>query len=199
MMGRNRRWCRTTILQQRLKEDYMTGLLKTAGVATGALLLAMLAAPCGFADARAPEDADRFERQEDGRPAHARGLVGSWEVEVTIRQCQSGAPIRTFHSLGTYMTGGTMIDSTSGTAQELKTPGQGEWRHLGGPTYEFGFKSFTFDPAGNFTGWTKIVHVATMDPSGESYSSAGSLEVYSPNGILVFTGCASTTATRYQY
>jgi hypothetical protein len=188
-----------TILQQRLKEDDMTRTLKTGGITTGVLLIAMLAAPCGFADGKAPQEADRIEALEDARPAHARGLVGSWEVEVTIRQCASGAAIRSFHSLGTYMTGGTMIDSTSGTAQELKTPGQGEWRHLGGPAYELAFKSFTFDPAGNFTGWTKIVHVATMDPSGESYSSEGSLEVYAPNGTLVFTGCASTTATRYQY
>lgn len=177
----------------------MTRALKNTGITMGILLIALLAAPCGFADERVPQGADRIEKQEDARPAHARGLVGSWDVEVTIRQCASGAAIRTFHSLGTYMTGGTMIDSTSGTAQALKTPGQGEWRHLGGPAYEFAFKSFTFDASGNFTGWTKIVHVATMDPSGESYSSEGSLEVYAPDGNLVFTGCASTTATRYQY
>ncbi|MFN2443783.1 MAG: hypothetical protein ABR517_13985 [Thermoanaerobaculia bacterium] len=141
------------------------------------------------------------ERVQGENRAHdqSRNLVGSWETEVTIRDCQTGTPIRSFYSVGTFMPGGTMIDSTAGTPQELKTPGQGIWTHLDGHRYRLGFKSFTFDVAGNATGWTKIVHVATMDPTGDTYSSEGSLEVYAPSGFLVFTGCASATAGRYEY
>jgi hypothetical protein len=125
-------------------------------------------------------------------------LEGTWNVQVTIRNCQTGAEIRTFASLTTFMFGGTTLDSTSGIPQALKTPGQGVWSHLNGNTYRFSFKSFSFDAGGNFTGSTKIIHEAVLDSNGTEYSSAGTAEVYDPNGNLIFTGCSTTTATRFE-
>jgi hypothetical protein len=125
-------------------------------------------------------------------------LEGTWNVHVSIINCQTGAVIRSFDSLGIFMAGGTMIDSTSGTPQALKTPGQGVWRHVGGNTYQFSFKSFSFDAANNFTGWTIIRHEAVLDSRGNEYSSAGTAEFYAANGNLVGTGCSSTTAVRFE-
>jgi hypothetical protein len=125
-------------------------------------------------------------------------LEGTWNVQVTLRNCQTGAEIRTFASLTTFMFGGTTLDSTSGIPQALKTPGQGVWSHVSGDTYRFSFKSFSFDAGGNFTGSTKIIHEAVLNSSGEEYSSAGTAEVYDPNGNLMFTGCSTTTATRFE-
>src|SRR5882724_7553508 len=89
-------------------------------------------------------------------------LEGTWDVQVTIRNCQTGAAIRTFASLTTFIFGGTTLDSTSGIPQALKTPGQGVWIHLNGNTYRFSFKSFSFDAGGSFTGSTKISHEAVL-------------------------------------
>jgi hypothetical protein len=125
-------------------------------------------------------------------------LEGTWDVQVTIRNCQTGAEIRTFASVTTFMFGGTTLDSTSGVPQALKTPGQGVWGHVSGDTYRFSFKSFSFDAGGNFTGWTKITHEAALEPSGMQYSSEGTAEVYNPNGTLLSTGCSTTTATRFE-
>ena len=125
-------------------------------------------------------------------------LEGTWDVQVTIRNCQTGAPIRTFASLTTFMSGGTSIDTTSGTPQAQRTPAHGYWSHTGGNTYHFSFKTFSFDTGGNFVGWTKISHDATLDSDGSQYSSAGTAENYAANGTLLFTGCSSTTATRFQ-
>lgn len=123
---------------------------------------------------------------------------GAWDVQVSIRNCQTGAEIRKFASVTTFMFGGTLVDSTSGTPQAQRTPGQGVWSHVGGNTYRFSFKTFTFDAANIFTGWTKITHEATLDSNGTEYSSAGISEVYAPNGTLMFTGCSTTTATRFE-
>ena len=131
-------------------------------------------------------------------PKDGGRLEGTWDVHVTIRNCQTGAEIRSFASLTTFMTGGTMLDSTSGIPQALRTPGQGVWSHTTGKNYRFIFKSFSFDAAGNFTGATKIIHEATLDPEGSQFSSAGTSEVYDPNGNLMFTGCSTTTATRFE-
>lgn len=125
-------------------------------------------------------------------------LEGTWDVRVTIRNCQTGAEIRSFDSLTMFMFGGTLIDSTSGMAQALRTPGQGVWSHVSGDTYRFSFKTFSFDAGGNFTGWTKITHEAALDSNGKEYTSAGISEVYAPNGTLIFTGCSTTTATRFE-
>ena len=125
-------------------------------------------------------------------------LEGTWDVQVTIRNCQTGAGIRTFASLTEFMFGGTLIDTTSGTPQAQRSPGHGVWEHVRGDTYRFSFKAFNFDAAGNFTGWTKISHEAMLDSKGNEYSSAGTSEIYAPNGTLLFTGCSTTTATRFQ-
>lgn len=125
-------------------------------------------------------------------------LAGTWDVQVTLRDCQSGAEIRTFKSLTTFMSGGTLLDSTSGIPQALKTPGHGVWGHVGEQAYRFSFQSFSFDQAGNFTGWTKIAHEANLNSKGDAYTSAGTAEVYGPGGNLLFTGCSTTTATRFE-
>ena len=145
------------------------------------------------------EGQGKDQTQEDlsSRRGNAR-IVGTWDVQVTIRVCQTGAAIRTFASIGTFNSGGTTLDSTSGIPQSLKTPGQGVWNYIGGRDYRFKFKSFSFDASGNFTGWTIINHRATLNRWTDEYESAGTAEVYSPTGVLLFTGCATTTAVRFE-
>jgi hypothetical protein len=107
--------------------------------------------------------------------------------------------IRSFDSVTQFMTGGTLIDSTSGVPQALKTPGQGVWEHTTGPDYRFRFKSFSFDAAGNYTGYNVIQHDATLDRTGDAYESRGTVEIYNPAGVLVGTGCSTTVATRFGF
>jgi hypothetical protein len=138
---------------------------------------------------------------QDGKADQRGGggrLEGTWDSRVAITDCQTGAEIRSFASIGTFMFGGTMIDSTSGVPQALKTPGHGVWSHVAGRTYKFSFKSFGFDASGNFTGWTIIRHEAVLNALGDAYASAGTAEFYAPNGTLVGTGCSATTAVRFE-
>jgi len=125
-------------------------------------------------------------------------LEGTWDVQVTIRNCQTGAAIRTFASLTTFMSGGTLLDSTSGIPQALHTPGHGVWSRTGRNIYRFKFKGFNFDPSGNFTGWTIINHEVNLNRNADDYESAGTSEIYAPNDVLLFTGCSTTTATRFR-
>jgi hypothetical protein len=137
--------------------------------------------------------------QDNGQGQNPGGRVeGTWDVQVTIRNCQTGAAIRTFASTTTFMSGGTVLDSTSGTPQALKTPGHGVWNHISHATYRFSFKSFNFDAGGNFTGWQIVRHEANLNTRAAEFESAGTAEVYNANGNLVFTGCSTTTATRFE-
>lgn len=176
-----------------------TPLKVIGGAALAILLSAVFAAVWVSAQDKDYEEQSDDQTQEDSsrRRGNAR-LEGTWDAQVTIRNCQTGAAIRTFPSIGTFMSGGTFLDSTSGTPQAMKTPGHGVWSHISGRTYLFKFKSFTFDPSGNPTGWTIITHEATLNRHATEYESAGTAEVYNPTGTLIFTGCSTTTATRFE-
>ena len=126
-------------------------------------------------------------------------LAGTWDVRVTIRNCQTGGEIMSFDSITQFMQGGTLLDSTSSIPQSQKTPGQGIWRHLQGNSYRFTFKAFHFDAAGNYVEYRIVTHDAEMDASGDSYTSSGSVKIYSPDGTLVRSGCSSTTAKRFEF
>ncbi len=174
--------------------------LKTIGTtALAILMLAVFAQIPVSAQDNAIEE-KTYEQTEGvfSRSRNTGTFVGTWEAQVTIRNCQNNAAIRTFASIGTFFSDGNMIDSTSGIPQALKTPGHGVWKHLIGRKYLFKFKSFSFDASGNPTGWTIITHEADLNTSATAYTSAGIAEVYNPAGILVFTGCSSTTATRFE-
>lgn len=129
---------------------------------------------------------------------NSRDLEGTWDVSVTIRNCQNNFAIRTFPSVGTFMSGGTMIDSSSAIPQAMKTPGHGVWQRLTGPRYRFRFKSFSFDAGGNPTGWSIITHEANLARKGDQYDSSGIAQIYDMSGNLITTGCATTTATRFR-
>ena len=137
--------------------------------------------------------------QDEAKSTRGGGrLAGTWDVRVSIRNCQTGAEIRGFNSIGTFMSGGTMLDTTTGMPPTMRTPGHGVWSHTDGRNYRFSFKAFSFDAAGNATGWQIVRHEATLEPNGDEYTSAGTAEFYAPNGTLVSTGCSSTTAVRFQ-
>jgi hypothetical protein len=136
--------------------------------------------------------------QTDSKSTGGGRLEGTWNARVTIRNCQTGAEIRSFDSIGSFMSGGIMIDSTSGVPQALKTPGHGVWSHTRGNTYQFSFKNFNFDSAGNYTGYTIIRHEATLNSRATAYESAGTAEIYAPNGALMLTLCSTTTSSRFE-
>ncbi len=127
-----------------------------------------------------------------------RALEGTWDVQVTVRNCQTGAAIRTFPAMATFMSGGTALVSESGIPSALKTPAHGVWNHIIGNAYRFKTKAFNFDASGNFTGWIIINNEANLNRRANEFTSAGIAEVYAPNGNLLFTGCSTLAATRFE-
>ena len=168
---------------QRKEKKMKSTFLKTIGGVTLAVVLLTV-----FASQKALSD-----QNGGGR------LEGTWDVQVTLRNCQTGDALRPpFPEVITFMFGGTMIDSTSVRPQSLKTPGQGVFSHVNGNTYRFSFKSLNFDSGGTFTGSTKVTHEATLNSDATEYTSVGTAEVYDVNGNLISTGCSTTTATRFE-
>jgi hypothetical protein len=132
-------------------------------------------------------------------------LAGVWDATVTLRNCETGAPIRTFASIANFDKDGTSLGSTSGVPQSLRTPEHGVWAHISGNTYRFKFKSFNFAPAditnpiGVAVSYGIVTHDIELDESGDTYTSAGIARFYLLNGTQVGQGCSDAVGTRFTF
>ena len=64
-------------------------------------------------------------------------LQGTWRVQVTVRDCQTGDALRTFPALFTFASGGTLTAATAGVPPALTTPNLGVWQHTNGHASAF--------------------------------------------------------------
>ncbi len=133
-----------------------------------------------------------------GQDGKGGRLVGTWDAVVTIRDCNSGAALNTFASIASFNHGGTSIGSTSGIPQANRTPEHGVWRHVRGQGYEFSFKSFNF-VGGVPTTYTIVTHALNLDRDGDTYTSEGTAQIYTLNGIQVGQGCSDAIGTRFGF
>jgi hypothetical protein len=138
--------------------------------------------------------------------SQARTVEGVWYVQVTIRDCTTGAALAPpVNSLVTFAAGGTLHESVSGGgfAPGQRSDGHGTWAHTGGRTYDQRFVSlinFATAPGpgpGFEAGWMKVHHTVEMiDP--DHIESAGTNSFYRLNGDVYRTGCSTATATRFE-
>ncbi|MGD9564059.1 MAG: hypothetical protein AB7F88_17410 [Pyrinomonadaceae bacterium] len=137
--------------------------------------------------------------QADG----GRGLVGSWDVTVTPRDCATGNPAPfppRFSAVQTYNLGGTMLAANQDASglPLTRVGGQGVWARSWGREYSTAWRVLNVNPDGSLAGKDVIRDVIHLGWGGDTYTSTGTLEIYNPAGILVFTACATTSATRFQ-
>jgi hypothetical protein len=127
-------------------------------------------------------------------------LVGTWDAQVTARDCATGNPTRpTFASIASFNQGGTTIGSTSGMPQAARTPEHGIWRHLGSNRYLFRFKSFNFDPTGAAVSYVIVTHEIELDDSAKNYFSHGTAQFFLMNGTKIAEGCSDAIGTRFEF
>jgi hypothetical protein len=138
--------------------------------------------------------------------AEARTVQGVWYVQVTIRDCATGAALApAVHSLVTFAAGGTIHESVGGGgfAAGQRSDGHGIWTHKGGQTYDQRFVSminFATAPGpgpGFEAGWMKVQHTVTIIDA-EHIKSAGTNSFYRLNGDVYRTGCSTATGTRFE-
>src|SRR2546421_12991219 len=83
--------------------------------------------------------------QSDEEYSRARRLVGTWRVQVSLRNCETGAVLGPpFQSYDSFARGGTAAGTTMNAAF---APGQrttdfGVWSHTGGDRYSAASEAF---------------------------------------------------------
>jgi hypothetical protein len=145
-------------------------------------------------------------------------IVGTWVVQVTLRDCTSGAPLRpAFNSLVTFNRGGTLAESTAGHAfaPTQRTNAHGSWERLSDGGYAQRMISLLlfdtaanlpgtpgFDPAspitpGFFAGWQTLSHTARLTDD-DRLVSEGTNTFYKADGTVYRTGCSSAVGQRFK-
>ena len=126
-----------------------------------------------------------------------QGLVGSWNLQVTLRDCQTDAPIVTFPAMNTYNQGGTTQQTAIPGPEGPALPGHGTWKHQTGRIYSGAFQFFQLNPDGTFS--RVVVRSAiNLGKSGDEYTSIDTAEIFDASGNVTDTACSTTTATRFE-
>jgi len=136
-----------------------------------------------------------------GHHSWNKGIRGVWTARVNITNClPSGAPgpvvFASFDAMNVYAADGTFLDANSGNPA-TQSAHLGYWRHIRGNKYEFAQKFFMSDVAGAPLGWRIVRHEIVLGFRGLSFTSAGTAETYNTDGVLVATGCSTSTAVRF--
>ncbi len=93
--------------------------------------------------------------QEDNKielSQNEQSLIGSWDVRITIRNCQSGMALVSFPAMMTFNQGGTMQETANDATPLLRLPGHGVWSRPNRRDYSRGFNLFRSNAHGSFAG-----------------------------------------------
>jgi hypothetical protein len=126
------------------------------------------------------------------------GLKGTWRVQVTVRNCQTGEAQRTFPALFTFATGGTLTAVTGGQPPALATPGLGVWRHTNGRTYSAVSEAFVFSPAGVWAQTHRLTRSIEIDNDADAFTDTIALEIFDTNGNVIVKGCGTSVGSRFK-
>ncbi len=123
-------------------------------------------------------------------------LGGTWDAFVTIRDCNTGAAIRSFESVGSFNQGGTFSGITSGTPPTARTSERGVWGHVRKNLYRFRFKAYLYNPAAVAIGYQVVTHDLELDDDNLNYTSAGITQIFSMDGVQTGSGCSTGVGSR---
>src|ERR1700754_2272875 len=120
----------------------------------------------------------------------ARRLEGTWQVQVTLQNCQTGAALRTSPAFLTFAQGGTLVETTTVFSSAQRSPGHGFWEHTGGKTFKAVSKAFLFSPEGAWTGTQTLTQTIEFGDDPDVFNSTATTEAVAPNGNRILSVCA---------
>jgi hypothetical protein len=173
----------------------MAGALTLAGV-----LFSLLGQSAAAQDKEQSPDA----RAAVSTAADIPRIEGTWRVTVTQKVCATGAPIGLpFHSLLTFVRGGTVTGTTSSPAF---LPGQrsgdyGVWSQTDWHNYSAASEAFIIFSGGLFTQGSQIIRQSiSLTDGGNGFTDVASVQFYDVNGtpLLPAPGCATAVGQRFQ-
>jgi hypothetical protein len=122
-------------------------------------------------------------------------LNGLWNVNVTVRSCETGEVIRAVRALNLFIQDGSMTETSSNSQ---RSNGLGTWRHRHDNTYRSMFQFFRYNPDGTFATTARVVRTIQLSQHGTRFVSTGTVEDFDAQNARVSVGCSTETAVRAQ-
>lgn len=140
----------------------------------------------------------------DSRFHFRSSIVGTWQVEVTIRQngpdCSITNPvsfgINPFTGLHTYNAGGTMTETGSRSPPSRRSAGFGIWKRTGGNSYDARWTFQGYDEVGLLVNSLDFRSDIDLASDGRSFTSVSRLLVQPVNGESV-EFCVTSEGLRF--
>jgi len=126
------------------------------------------------------------------------GLAGTWRLQLTVRDCQSGEAQRTFPAMAAFSKGGTLTLTTAGQPPSLNTTGLGVWRQTEHQSYSAVSEAFVFSSAGVWIQTQRLTRAIEIDRDGDTFTDTVTVEILDPNGNPIVKGCGTSVASRFQ-
>ena len=117
---------------------------------------------------------------------------------MTLRNCETGASIKTLRALNTFACGGTLIETGARATPNPDSLGHGTWRHIGGQNYSAVLRFFRFSQDGTIAEMQKITRHIELSDNGKEFTSTASLEVFDGDDSLIRTNCATERGKRLE-
>jgi hypothetical protein len=123
----------------------------------------------------------------------AQGLVGVWDVTVTVKDCQTGALIRTVRGLEMFDRNGSFTETANTFLRGISL---GTWAPAGGRMFGAAFWFFRYKPDGTFASLAKVIDMIVLSQDGNHFSTSGTVQDFDATNSLISTGCFTHSATR---
>jgi hypothetical protein len=148
-------------------------------------------------------------RRAAAQPGDQASLLGTWRVQVTLVDCQTGTAMSpAFPSLVTFAFGGTMAEDTTNPAfgPGQRGGGQGVWNYKGLGTYgarSVAFINYTTLPnpmahnPGFEAGEQMVAQTITFQNGSNAWTSVAAIEFSDTTGTVYRQGCAVANAQRF--
>ena len=130
--------------------------------------------------------------------AESNKLAGTWLMNITATNCQTGVALGTFSSLYSFADGGTLTNITNGASPAVRSPGLGAWKPTGDHTFKSVSMALMFSAAGVWTGTQKIANTFEILHDRDALTGSVSVEIFNTNGGLVSTMCATLIGQRIE-
>jgi hypothetical protein len=127
-------------------------------------------------------------------------LVGSWDIQASIRDCATGDPIPGFPvipALMTYHQGGTMNESDLGGPGIIRLEAHGVWNRVAGRQYSAAMRWLNFLPDRTPIGSHILRQSITVSMDGYSFTSTDTVEFVAPDGTVTPGPCATESGVRF--
>jgi hypothetical protein len=134
------------------------------------------------------------------------GITGTWQVEVTTYNCETGVRNPPFFSLLTFDAFGTLTGTTANPvfAPGQRSPDHGIWKRAGRNTFTAVTEAFVefstpaTSPPPHFVRGSQRIEQSIEMTGYDSFQSDASLTFLDAGGSIVLSGCAWATARRFQ-